>query len=197
VVTPRYFAGLDLGPAGEFTALAVLEQTRVADERRPGAFAKHYALRHLARWPPGTSYTTIADEIRPLYAAPPLAHSTLVVDVTGVGRSVLRLFTRGGIQAHIRAVFMTAGHKPADDSADWSVPKVELAGVIQMNLQARRLKVAKDLADAATLVKELTEFRIKPKLADADSTEAWREGLKDDLVFAVGIGLWVEFNLWV
>jgi len=31
--------------------------------------------------------------------------------------------------------------------------------------------------------------------------EAWREGPKDDLVFAVGIGLWVaerqvEFNLW-
>src|SRR5262245_15267860 len=52
-----YFSGLDLGLAAEFTALAVLERTRVPDPTDPERTVGHYAVRHLQRFPLGTSYT--------------------------------------------------------------------------------------------------------------------------------------------
>jgi hypothetical protein len=181
----HYFAGLDLGPPGEFTALAVLEQTNCGNPDRPESTLKHYAVRHLARFPPGTPFTDVAAEVNQLFAEPPLAGSTLAVDVTGVGKAVMALFTKAGIRAQFQTVFITAGQH-AVEGCDVSIPKVELAGTLQVLLQTRRLKVASSLPDASTLAHELSDFRIKPRLADA-SLEEWRVGAKDDLVFAVAI----------
>src|SRR3954467_15135424 len=100
----NYFAGLDLGPPSEFTALAILEQTKVPDPSLPDSTLNHCALRHLARWPPGTPFTAIAEQTKRVFAEPPVAGSTLAIDVTGVGKSVLPLFTRIGLSADIRAV---------------------------------------------------------------------------------------------
>jgi hypothetical protein len=55
--TIRYSSGLALGQVSDFTALAVLEQTRVPET--PDRAVKHYALRHLERFPIGTPYTEI------------------------------------------------------------------------------------------------------------------------------------------
>jgi len=97
-----YLAGLDLGQASDFTALAVLERTRPAPlESRGETFQvrqtwsgietvpvrpappkreRTYALRHLERFPLGTSYPSICARIVELFAAPPLAGGTLVVE---------------------------------------------------------------------------------------------------------------------
>jgi hypothetical protein len=45
---PEYFLGLDLGQAGDYTALAALD----AVERPDGT--RSYGVRHLHRWPLGT-----------------------------------------------------------------------------------------------------------------------------------------------
>src|SRR5262245_8015174 len=85
----RFFVGLDLGQAADFSALAVLDRPHVlpgapAAERRPA-----YALRHLARFPLGTPYPQVADAVVALLQRPPLPGCVLVVDQAGVGRPVV------------------------------------------------------------------------------------------------------------
>jgi hypothetical protein len=81
------------------------------------------------------------------------------------------------------------------DGDVWNVPKRDLAGVVQVALQSRRLKVAAELPDAPVLMAELANFRVKISLASHDSYgagtgEEWRENPHDDLVLAVAIALW-------
>ncbi len=59
-----------------------------------------------------------------------------------------------------------------------------------MLLQSRRLHIARELPDAATLVRELENFRVKITAARNEVFEAWREGAHDDLVLATGLVAW-------
>jgi hypothetical protein len=56
---------------------------------------------------------------------------------------------------------------------------------LQVLLQERRLAVARDLADAALLVREPEGFRMKP--AVGDGVDALRAGPREDLVMAVAL----------
>jgi hypothetical protein len=152
-----YVAGLDLGQARDFTALAVLERTRPDDPSPPEAdtFRVHqcwsgiatipvrpatlkrertYAVRHLERFPLGTSYPAICTRVVELFEQPPLAGTRLVVDQTGVGRAVVDMIRRARPQATIRPITITAGHAAVPDGAGWHVPKKELVGVLQVLL---------------------------------------------------------------
>jgi hypothetical protein len=85
----RYFVGLDLGQAQDYSALAVLERPEVSARtprhlRRPA-----HALRHLQRWPLGTSYPSIVQDVHNLLRRPVLYRCILIVDQTGVGRAVV------------------------------------------------------------------------------------------------------------
>jgi len=71
------------------------------------------------------------------------------------------------------------------------VPKKELVASLQVLLQTRRLKVAKTLPEAATLVRELETFRVKVTEAANETFGAWREGQHDDLVLAVALAAWM------
>src|ERR1700704_4179287 len=199
--TIRYFSGLDLGQAQDFTALAVLERTKLPDPEKKGQLVRHYAVRHLERFPLGTSYTAVCARLVTIYAAPPLAHTTLAVDQTGVGRPVLDMLRRSPISASIRPITITGGHKATpNEGCGYLVPKKELVSVLQVMLQARRIKVAPSLPEAATLVRELTTFQVKITPATNEVFGAWREGQHDDLVLAVAIGIWQAEHLleaWV
>ena len=61
---------------------------------------------------------------------------------------------------------------------------------MQVLLQQRRLKIARSLPDAETLVSELQTFRVKVTLAAAETLDAWRENAHDDLVLAVALACW-------
>jgi hypothetical protein len=50
-ITRRYFVGLDLGLAQQYTAVAALEQTATPDPQTPDREIRHYAVRHLQRSP--------------------------------------------------------------------------------------------------------------------------------------------------
>ena len=71
------------------------------------------------------------------------------------------------------------------------MPKKELVASLQVLLQTRRLKVAKTLPEAATLVRELETFRVKVTEAANETFGAWREGQHDDLVLAVALAAWM------
>jgi hypothetical protein len=220
----KYLAGLDLGQASDFTALAVLERTRPAEQFewweetfrvrqtwsgietvpvRPAAPKRErtYALRHLERFPLGTSYPTICTRIVELFAEPPLAGGTLVVDQTGVGRAVVDMIRRTRPRATIRPITITAGYDVVPDGAGWHVPKKELVSVLQVLLQSKRLQVARALPMAAVLVKELESFRVKITASANETFEAWRERDHDDLVLAAALAAWVGEHgvqeLWV
>ncbi len=193
MIAVLYYSGLDLGQAQEFTALAVLERTMVADPDLPGYALSHYAVRHLERFALGTPYTAVCACLAELFDGPPLARSVLAVDQTAVGRPVVRLFRRGGIDASIRPVTLTGGHQAGSEGGVRLIPRKELVSTLQLLLQERRLKVSPALSEAATLVRELAEFKIKDMPA-GDTAELWREGPHDDLVLAVAIAAWQGEN---
>jgi hypothetical protein len=191
----RHFVGLDLGQPSEFTALAVLQRPLatvddVLARRKPA-----YALRHLHRFPLGTPYPVVAEGLASLLGGNRLSDPTLVVDQTGVGRAVVDILF-DGLRGRVACVFfpvtITAGHAvTSNDSGGLHVPKKDLISTLQVLLQGRRLQVARTLPEAAVLVKELENFRVKVTTAQQETFESWREGRHDDLVLAVSLAAWL------
>jgi hypothetical protein len=209
-----YLAGLDLGQASDFTALAILERTRPTERTDPSAETfrvpqrrsgldtlavreatpkreQIYAVRHLERFSLGTPYPAICERMVKLFAQPPLSGATLAVDQTGVGRAVLDMIRRARPLATIRPITITAGHAVVPDGPGWHVAKKELVGVMQVLFQSRRLQVARLLPMASVLVKELETFRVKITASANETFESWRERDHDDLVLAVAMAAWV------
>jgi hypothetical protein len=181
----RYMLGLDLGPPGQPTALAAAEQ------HWPGPDA-HYHVRHLRRWPPGTPYPQVVTDVVKMTSAPPLCGARLAVDQTGVGRPVAELLERAVGAYELTRVVVSSGYAAgwAEDGARL-VPKRDLVGVLQVLLQARRLRVASQLPETALLERELLAFRAKTPTAGAEVAEVWRERPYDDLVLAVAFACWL------
>jgi hypothetical protein len=203
-----YFVGLDLGQASDYTALAILERTKPTDRIYSSAEAfygldavpvgettpkkeKSFAVRHLERFPQGTSYPVICERVVDLFDEPPLLGGTLAVDQTGVGRAVVDMIRRAQPQAIIRPITIVSGHAVLPDDAGWHVPKKELVSVLQVLLQSRRLQVARGLPMASVLVRELETFRVKITASANETFESWRERDHDDLVLSVAMAAWV------
>ena len=185
---PDYFIGLDLGQASDFTALAVVE-------RRPGENGSEeapYSLRHLQRFPLGTAYTAIVPAVARLANKAPLAgRVTLVVDQTGVGRPMVDMLRGALIQVPIIPVTITAGQR-LTITADGShrVPKRALVFCLQRLLNTGRLKVARTLPEAETLLQEMRNFRVRITPAVHETFGTWRDGEHDDLVLAAALACW-------
>ncbi len=181
-----YFLGLSLGQPHEFTALAVLESSRDAEN------IVQYAVRHLQRFPVGTPFAAIAEAVAALTRDANLNHPAVLADLTGIGGSILKLLRRSDIHGWIVPVTITIGRMVARDADGMHmVPKQDLVGCLQLLLQGRRLKVAKGLPDADLLSREMQNFRMKSvPLTGNDPMIAWREGQHDDLVQAVASACW-------
>ena len=191
VNTPKvsYFSGLDLGQSQEVTALAVLEKTALPDPADCQREASSYAVRHLERFSLGASYHEMFARLHTVFEKPPLRDSTLAVDLTGVGKPVLDLLRKAKVPARLRPMMVAACHKATQDGATWLVPKLELASLLQVLLQSRRIKVSPSLIEAETLVRELGTFQVKPAV-DKDKGLDWRQRPHDDLVLACAIAVW-------
>lgn len=216
---PRsYVAGLDLGQAQDYSALAIVEHG-------PAGAGQTLDVRHLQRWPLGTRYPAIVDDVAELLATPDLrGRVRLAIDATGVGAAVVDLF-RGPrapaqfslyntvtgqatmpprpvpprpIVAPIYAITITGGTAVARNGRDAAVPKRDLVGAVVAPLQSGRLKIAPALAEAVTLTRELRDFKAKISLATGHDSygvgEEWRIGQHDDLVLAVAMAVWVAQN---
>ncbi len=187
---PTYFIGLDLGQAQDYTALAILERPNA------GGGERTYLCRHLQRWPLKTSYPTIVADVSRIVRSPELkggqAQATLALDATGVGAPVVDMFRAAHLPVHLVPIQITGGSEVSHDGDVSRVPKRDLVSSSQVALQTGRLKIAPELPDAQTLVRELQNFQVKINLETAhDSYGAWREGTHDDLVLAVALALWV------
>ncbi len=201
---PTYTVGLALGQAQDFTALAVLEHTGPSTERG-------FDVRHLHRYPLGTPYPAIVDDVAALLHRAPLTgpSTKLALDMTGVGRPVADLFRvkpkpvrpatepppPPPIAARIHAITITSGNAVTRDGLDYGVPKRELVGTIQVLLQTGRLKIAPLLPEAETLRREMEHFQVKITEAGNDTYGVWREGQHDDLVLAVALAAWTGLHV--
>lgn len=182
-----YLCGLDLGQAQDYSALVIVEA-----HETPAV----YDLRELRRFALGTPYPAIVTAVQSLLATAPLTRQCqLVVDATGCGRPVVDMFRQvppGGLPTGpVIAISIHGGDTVQHASAHYRVPKRDLVGVLQVLLQQQRLRIARSLPEAATLVQELLNFRvtIDPRTAH-DSYAAWREGQHDDLVLATALACW-------
>ena len=209
----KFFLGLDLGQASDYTALAVLEKldpAPAADTRGRGPGLRLgealplsqtlrgrapapaiFHCRHLERMPLGTAYPAVVRHVRELLATPPLrGDSALVVDATGVSRPVVDMLTAAGLEPI--SVTITGGDAVTQETArSYRVPKRDLVSVVQVLLQSERLKFAAQLPLVETLKRELQDFRVKIDPVTAhDSYGSWREGSHDDLVLAVAVAAW-------
>ena len=178
----RYTLGLDLGQAKDYTAVAIGQWVR---DEPPYTVD----VRHLQRFPLGTPYPVIVGKIEDMLNRAPLCgECDLVIDATGVGRPVVDLFQRRGLDPI--AVTIMGGTDVIHEYRDWKVPKRDLVSSVQVGLQARTLRVARELPEAETLMNELLNFQVKITTAANDTYGAWREGTHDDLVLAVALTCW-------
>lgn len=117
-MSARYFVGLDLGQARDYSALAVLEVE---------GFGLHAILRvrHLQRWKLRTSYPQICEETCVLLHREPLQSAPLIVDATGVGRPIVDLF-KPRLGARLNAAMITGGNAETKN-----VMKAFLTGLFQ------------------------------------------------------------------
>ena len=147
-----------------------------------------FQVGHLERLPLGTSYPIVVSHVTNMLGRAPLrGKAELVIDFTGVGRPVFDMFIGRGVSPI--GVTITAGEAISHEGLVWRVPKIILISRIQALLHDGRLKIHKDLPDAAALVAELQDFR-----ADVTDSGYWkfgaRAGKHDDLVLALAIALW-------
>ena len=187
----RYFVGLDLGQANDYTAAAVCEVIPAAPAGEAGRKEKGLHVRHLERYR-HKPYPDIVDRVECLLDSPPLKHhSDLVIDITGVGAPVADLFRKRHRQ--FKGVLITGGDQETREGGGnvHRVPKRNLVSELQVLLQSGRLKIASSLELAKVLKVELVNFRVKINLKTShDSYEAWREGDHDDLVLSVALAAW-------
>ena len=191
-----FFVGLDLGQRQDYTALSVIERhgqeianPTTAQKEEPGA---RYHVRHLKRYELGTPYPAIVADVAAICKKEPLnkSRTVLVLDATGVGAPVVDMFKREELPCELIALTITGGSEVTHQGQNYNVPKRDLVSTTQVLLQSGRLKIAKELPEAATLVKEFENFQVKITLAANDTYGAWREGMHDDLVLAVAMACW-------
>lgn len=184
----RYFVGLDLGQARDFTALTILSREAI----RPGAGFPVYSLRYLHRFELGTPYPQIVAAVAAILTRPPLSTSwvALAVDKTGVGFAVCDMLRTRFPSMY--GITITGGREVGIEAGGFSVPKVDLVSTMQVLLQNRRLKISPNLANAEILAQELQTFRAKINVNTGhESFESWREKDHDDLVLAVAMAAWL------
>ncbi len=186
----NFIVGLDLGQAHDPSALCVLQRSVVLDPATR-ARATHFACPWLKRWPLGTSYVTIGDDVENLVSKPPLRGCDLVIDATGCGRPVYDLFKAKKLTAKLHGVVITCGvsEKKPTGQPFHHVAKVILISTVQVALQQRRMQFAATLPEVSTLVKEFQDYRVKITPAQNEVFNA-REGANDDLLLSVALAAW-------
>jgi hypothetical protein len=186
----RYYFGLSLGQATDYSALAVLEE----QQRARNTEAKTFHCRHLHRWPLRTPYEQIVADVGRMLAAEGLhvnkGTPVLSIDATGTGAPVVALFERAKLRAQIKPCLLTGGDEVSDEGKFTRIPKRDLVSAAQVAFQSGRLKIAAGLEHTPRLVRELESFQVKIVLSSGDVETPWREGAHDDLVLAVMVALW-------
>jgi len=196
-----FICGLDLGKAQDYTALVLMERIDRAGAWNSAFWAydveSTLVLRSIHRFPLGTPYTDIVQDVKRLVHEPNLFERTqLVVDATGVGSAVIEMIDRARTKAELTAVTITGGERATKDSWRASVPKKDLVSALAVMLQREWLQVPRSTPFADLLLQELTNFRVRYTGTGNQTFEAWRDRDHDDLVLAMALACWKATSMW-
>jgi hypothetical protein len=184
----RVYVGLDLGQSQDYTAIVVLQHVR--SEKDDSTIEDEYHVRHAERLQLGTSYVDVIRHVSKLLeTVKSIGNATLIMDATGVGAPIVDMFRAAGLKPV--AVQVHGGLKTSFDKGSWHLPKRDLVSSAKRLLGEKTLKIADGLQYGDTLITELQNFSVNINIATGhDSYEAWREGVHDDLVFALSLTCW-------
>lgn len=183
----RFFAGLDLGQAQDYSGLVISERMGYKKEDYV------YYVRSITRFPLNTSYVNVMAQTKEKLDRIPLRNKTiLVLDATGLGKSFLDFAVKAGL--HPIGITITAGVEPARDGHHWKVPKGELKSTHRILLETGRLKIASQLNLADKLIQETLEDTQRITSAGNLTYGELRVGANDDLLLGLEIALWYGQN---
>jgi hypothetical protein len=147
-------------------------------------------LRWLDRLELGTSYPDIVRKVVALLKRPMLqGKTTTVVDATGLGRPVVDMLREADVP-NLYAISITGGNQVVKSGREYSLPKRDLAGILEVLLEHGYLKWPKNLPFRKEFKKELKTFTRKITDTGHDQYEHWRDGDHDDLVLSVALACW-------
>ena len=186
----RYIVSLSLGTVAEPSAVVVIEPRtefwRQPDQNRRRDHENHFDAIWLERFPAGRPIPAVVARVSELMSGKRLAkRGHLLLDISSTGAAPVRVFESHGLYPDL-AVDLTNTGSEKPTGGVRRVPLRDVIGVAQVVLQTARLKVARDLALAETLVTDLMAFDPKPVARNMDL----RGGRNADLVFAVAVALW-------
>jgi hypothetical protein len=152
--------------------------------QEPNPILEHtFQIGHLERLPLGTSYPAQVERVKELVTHLKGDRVRLVVDATGVGRPVVDLMRKEGLEPV--PVVITAGDSESFADGFHRVPKRNLVSTGQVLLQSGRIKIHSSLPLADTLTKELLAFKVTISAKGNDTYgNDWRENPHDDLVLS-------------
>lgn len=193
-----FFLGLDLGQQQDFSALAVVEQGAMPQRFAPVDWRsvstgekQPLVVRHLERLRLGTPYLEVARRVAEVARSSALqGPRRLVLDATGVGTPVVEMIKAARPGCEVSPVLITGGANEHHDGRAWCVPKVELLSGLRELLEKGELRIARKLAEAGTLVRELVDVRTRVRASGRMRLGADGFGEHDDLVIAVALACW-------
>ena len=195
-----YFLGLDLGQTQDPSALVLVERTIAQGDWDPVHFAHRkqisLAVRHLEHFPLGTGYPSIVERVSDIVQTIQWRGKVkLTIDGTGVGRPVVDLFRLRRINADITPVNVTGGNRESVTRDYTSVPKRDLVMCLRLLLERRGLIISAAMANAQTLIDELSNMQVKVTPAGREQYNA-PSGQHDDLAFALSLAVWTVNNTY-
>jgi len=174
--------GLDLGQQQDHTALAVVESQQGSKLR---------LARRLVRMPLETPYPMVVERVREMVQHVEMwGRCTLTVDATGVGAPVVDMLRTAQLGCEMWPVSITSGEQARHTNRKWNVPKQDLLGGLQLLLERGELRIAKQLPEAGSLLRELRDMRMETRASGKAKMGAEGAGEHDDLVIALALGCW-------
>lgn len=199
----RWIVAVDLGQMVDSTAVAILHHTVTPlDSWTKYTTARNWKqdsnqrfdLVHLERFPLGISYVTQVQMVADILQRDPLSRlrPDLVIDQTGVGASVADIFDVAGLRPN--RIVITSGLGVTQHGGRlWHVSKHQIISRLEAAMHTGDLHVAAALKESDAFRDELRDFQRHTSDAGRVSYSA-RSGAHDDIVLAVGIGIFFASN---
>lgn len=171
--------GLKLGPPQESSGLVVAERE-----------GEQFTVRTIHRFPAGTPYTQIAQQVAAILGKLHEHSLRLYLDITGLGLPIQELVERRITDSgcSLIPVTFTYGDKLDGQTSPWVMGKLYLLSQIKMLLQEGWLFLP-ETEEARQLVADIKNYQ--PKL-DEHANErygAFQVGKRDELVTALGLAV--------
>lgn len=179
--TGHHIISIDLGFAGEPTALTVVEPKttyRFAGGREDElAWVNRFNVVHLERFPPSAGFPRVAARTKEIASDKRrIPDYLLLVNTSSSGPAALKLLEERRLEP--RPLMIINGSVSSRRDHVECVPKSAMIGATQVLLQAERLRIANGLELGSTLHDELLHFRMTPPRVDMDARVAIERALR-------------------